>query len=61
MICLVTLSDINYENKVEGIILIADVVLQNQGYVRRKMTDDMEESFDNTGPGKIRKYYNFLY
>ena len=40
---LVTAADISHVNEVEGIIPLANVVLQNQAYARKNMTDDMEE------------------
>ena len=43
LIHLVTAADTSYVNEVEGIMPLANVVLQNQAYARGKMTDDMKK------------------
>ena len=53
LIHLVTAADTSYVNEVEGIMPLANVVLQNQAYAREKMSDDIEELFKPAGSGKM--------
>ena len=52
LIHLVTVAETSYINEVEGIMLPANVILQNQVYAREKVTDDMEKSFKFAGSRK---------
>ena len=53
MIHLVTANNDSYVDEVQGVMSLANVVLQNQAHARKKMTDDIENLFKPTSPGKI--------
>ena len=46
------MADIWYVNEVEGITPVANMILQNQAYVRGEMTDNTEELFKIAGSRK---------
>ena len=53
MIRLVTTADTSYINEVEGVMPLANVVLQNQACTREKLTDDMKKIFKPASSSKM--------
>jgi hypothetical protein len=45
LICQITAVDVSHVNEVEGVMPVANVVLQNQAYARQSMGPDFEEIF----------------
>ena len=45
LICLITAADVSHVNEVEGVMPVANIVLQNQAYARQSMGQDFEETF----------------
>ncbi len=45
LICQITAADVSHVNEVEGVMPVANVVLQNQAYAWQSMGPDFEEIF----------------
>jgi hypothetical protein len=52
LICQITAADVSHVNEVEGVMPVANVVLQNQAYARQSMGPDFEEIFWPAGTAK---------
>ena len=52
VIYLITAADVSHVNEVEGVMPIANLVLQNQAYCREEMSEDMEKKFKLANSGK---------
>ena len=52
VIYLITAADVSHVNEVEGVMPIANLVLQNQAYCREEMSEDMEKKFKSANSGK---------
>ena len=53
VIYLITAADISHVNEVEGVMPIANYVLQNQAYCRDKMNDILEKKISNANSCKM--------